>query len=115
MEVILKRSKITASIINQTGFANLIQLSSFEVLGFCIVKSVKYIVLYNGNTNELKKYMMYKNADVMLTDKLKVSVNYGGNWVSSCYTLESEQRVSEVMVILKKVKFEAERKGQFFI
>lgn len=54
MEVILKKSKITKSIFNQSVFgAYSLYLgnNSYDNLGWCIVDNKKYIILYNKDKN----------------------------------------------------------------
>ena len=48
MEILLKKSKITASILKQTVSATFSDMKNSSVLGWCIFNKVKYIVFYNN-------------------------------------------------------------------
>jgi len=118
MEVFLKKSKITSSILNQTFIANVIDLKTAEVLGFCVLKNQKWIVLYKSATKELKKYLMFKEA-VAETDHSDkptwVKVNFGGTRVSKSYQTENEGESQEFVKLMDTIKHKAETCGQFFL
>jgi hypothetical protein len=118
MEIILKKSKITNSILNQTLIANVIDLKTADVLGFCVIKNQKWIVLYKSATNELKKYLMFKEvvAETDHSDKPTwVKVNFGGIWVSKSYQTENEEGSKEFVKLMNTIKHKAENCGQFFL
>lgn len=118
MEIVLKKSKITGSILSQTLFAGVTDLKTFDVLGFCIVKEQKWIVLYKSDTKELRKYLMFKEA-VAETDRSDnptwVKVNFGGNWISKSYQTKNEEESQEFIELMNAIKHKSETCGQFFI
>ena len=64
MEVILKKTKITTSILKQTLRSTEIELGVADVLGWCIYDKQKYIVLYNSATQTRSKFPMFKVTSV---------------------------------------------------
>lgn len=64
MEILLKKSKITASILKQTVGAFVSDLKDSNVLGWCIFNKCKYIVLYNEKNNRLTKQLYYRDVQV---------------------------------------------------
>jgi len=56
MEVLLKKTKITLSILKQALKSNEFDLEMGEVLGWCIAFREKYIVIYRHDTNELSMF-----------------------------------------------------------
>jgi hypothetical protein len=117
MEVILKKTKITNSIINQTLIAGSFDLLSFEILGFCVVKKYKWIILYKSSTNELRKYPYIK--DVYYDDNknydtnIRVRVNFEGKINDITYISETENLL--LFKKIKEIKNNTILKGQFYI
>src|ERR1035437_6494922 len=107
MEVILKKTKVTSSILKQTLIAKVIDLETFEVLGFCISKNQKWIVLYKSSTNELRKYIMIKEVCVETDHSDKpnwVKVKFGGNWASLSYQTGNEEESQEFAKLINNIK-----------
>ena len=92
MEVLLKKTKITLSILKQTLKSNEFDLIRGEVLGWCIAfrEREKYIVIYRHDTNELSKF--------------KFSLSDLGNDFTSKFS-----------ALLIRVSNQAIMRGQFFI
>lgn len=122
MEVILKKTKITTSILKQTLRSTEIELGVADVLGWCIYDKQKYIVLYNSATKTLSKFPMFKDTSVeprykdssTPTDFL-VEIKLGGNYVSIKHVFGTQEEVDEFLKNLKQVKHFAEIKGQFYV
>jgi len=118
MEIILKKSKITNSILAQTITASTSDLKSSDVLGWCVYKKHKYIVLYDSVTNELRKYLMFKevSAESKYTfEPFSVKVYFGIEFNSLHYQTKNELESQELIEQLEEVKQQAIIKGQFFL
>ena len=112
MEVILKKYKITSSILNQTLYANVIDLETADVLGFCVHKDKRWTVLYNSSTNKLRKYYMVKEVIIKPTC---VEVNFYDYPITESYPTESESESQELVNLINTIKTKALACGQFFI
>lgn len=131
MEVILKKTKITSSIIKQTVKASekTLMNSDYEVLGWCNYFSgkyrYKYILLYNSKTSDLKVYLFfgrleneyindYKGRDYYSPEKFNLKV-ITPNFVETVYTFEKEYDRDSLAKTLEEIKKLAEQKGQIYL
>lgn len=118
MEVILKKTKITSSILKQALRSTSIDLSVGEILGWCVYgKLGKYIVCYRSDTKGLSIYPMFENidSDHVENNAYTIQVKLGGNYIPLKYTCTDENDKNNFVEILKKSKHIAETRGQFFI
>lgn len=60
MEVLLRKTKITQSILKQTQNIDISNMQGYEVLGWCYFKDVQVILFYSGGENKLRQYPMWK-------------------------------------------------------
>lgn len=110
MEVILKRTKITRSIMNQIVWASVSELKTFDVLGTCIYDGRSYIVLYSDTM--LRVYPLYKE---IVHDDNAVKLIFGGRYVAIHFTTSSLKESIELSNFFKELKQIALEKGQFFL
>ena len=118
MDVILKKSKITSSIMAQTMSATEPEIKKFKAIGFCIWKKSKWIILYNEGTSEIRKLLMITDviAEKARTDQQHyVKVSFGVNWNPRFYACESEEESNELVEVFKEKKQYAIANGQFFL
>ena len=119
MEVILKKTKITNSILKQALRSTEIDFKVGKVLGWCIYDKMKYIVLYRSDINSLSRFPMFKDlvTQVRHNESLKFSVvvSIGGNYTPLTYVSKTNEENEEFAILLKKVKRLAEVNGQFFV
>lgn len=122
MEVILKKTKITASILKQALRSTEIDLKVGEILGWCIYDKIKYIICYRGDVKSLSKYPMFKDITTEQRheslngyDNFAVKVSLGGNYTPLTYVSKTKEENEAFVELLKRVKHNAEIKGQFFI
>ncbi len=127
MEVVLKKTKITASILKQTLRSTEIDLKVGEILGWCIFgKSGKYIVCYRSDVKGLSIFPMFQDIEFgksYSTDNQYenveigywVKVKLGGNYLPLNYTTNDEKEKDEFVSLLKKVKHNAQCRGQLFL
>lgn len=118
MEVTLKKTKITNSILKQTLKSRPHDFNNSDVLGWCFFDKIKYMVIYQSSTNTLTKYPLFKSAEPVnsqngLTIEVKVSI--GGNYTPTSYKCESIEEQNKFIEKLKQVKNLAETRGQFFL
>ena len=118
MEVILKKSKITNSILGQTLIASMGNFKTMKVLGWCYYKTNNWIVLYNEETNELRRYPLFKSIERMpisygrVKDEIKV---YNHNMNTQYYTFDTEEEAITFYDLINGVKSTAMQLGQFFL
>lgn len=123
MEVILKKTKITHSILKQALRSTVIDLSVGEILGWCVLQKYgKHIVCYRSDIHGLSKYPMIK--DIKVTPQYKdgpenktylVEVIFGDNYIPLTYTCSDDKDKDELIKTLKKAKHVAGVRGQFFL
>jgi hypothetical protein len=126
MEVILKKSKITSSIFNQSLIVSKYSdIKDLEVLGWCIHKSTRYIVFYDSSEGLIYR-MMYHTTVSMSDDWIQVD-NHGRRqlfWVvrvsserlsPNVYQFTTEQEAKEIVQIYETVIKQAKEKGQFYL
>ena len=118
MEVLLKKTKITSSILAQCGGASIPELINYEVLGYCMWKGSKWIVLYYKEKSDLKKFPMFKDIEQFETTPPRKPhydiVLYDKSSFGSYRTENNEEMAATVKQILQ-VADEAFEKGQFYI
>jgi hypothetical protein len=131
MEVVLRKSKITNSIIKQTVKASeeVLKSSDYEVLGWCnylLGKHLyKYILLYNQKTKDLKKYLFfgklekeyvndYRGRDYYSPERFDLKV-ITPNFVDTIYTFQKEEERASFMKDLEVIKKRAEQQGQIYL
>lgn len=131
MEVILKRTKITSSILKQTVSAKEEDLknTSFKVLGWCnyyINKhTFKYILLYNESTAELRRYLFftelenayindYRGRHYYSPEKFQLIIKMP-NFADRVHTFNTEKERDDFSHDLRVIKNRAEQAGQIYI
>lgn len=122
MEVTLKKTKITNSILKQALRSTEIDFKVGEILGWCICGQIKYIVCYRTDIKSLSIFPMFKDLtteqrhkSINGFDNFAVNVSLGGNYKPLTYVQKTKEENDEFVKLLKKVKHNAEIKGQFFI
>lgn len=120
MEVILKKTKISNSILKQCLRATDTDFVNGVILGWCIFDKMRYIICYNESSKSLTKYPLFKEIDCeefIKNDKkqFSIKVRLGGNYMPISYITNEEIEKDVLISCLKKAKKEAEQKGQFFI
>lgn len=124
MEVILKKTKISNSILKQTVRATDIDFVNGIVLGWCIYDKMKYIVCYREDIKTLFKYPMFKEIEYEILSNENnnhkfegylIKVRLGGNYVPFSYLIKTEIEKDVFIALFEKAKKDAETKGQFYI
>lgn len=122
MEVILKKSKITNSILKQALRSTELDFKVGEVLGWCIYDKHKYIICYRSDIKCLSKYLMFKNLTTEQRhktingfDNFTLNVSFEGKYVSLTYISKTKEENEALVKLLEKIKHKAQIKGQFFI
>jgi hypothetical protein len=112
MEVILKKTKITSTLINQIEHFYPCELNYKNVLGFVIHSKKKYIILYDSKINRLCK--LYYNTEL---EELKDFNSYFLVTLSS-YTkfirFDNKELAEYFIKSINLCKAEAIVKGQIF-
>lgn len=122
MEIILKKSKITNSILKQALRSTEIDFKVGEILGWCIYDKMKYIICYRSDIKSLSRFPMFKDLtteqrhkSINGYDNFAVNVSLGGNYTPLTYVSKTKEENEEFAELLKKVKHNAEIRGQFFV
>lgn len=117
MEVLLKKSKITSTIFNQIGIASISQLITYDILGFCINKGYRWIVLYYNETNDLKKFRLIKKVETKASglDQLVCEIEFYGDSPTGTYRLDNNFNQETWLDKLLAVRDTALSKGQFYL
>ena len=119
MEVILKKTKTTNSILKQALRSTEIDLKVGEILGWCIYDKMKYIICYRSDIKSLSKFPMFKDLitkeERTESNRFAVNLSLGGNFIPLTYLSETKEENEDFIKLLKKIKHDAEIKGQFFI
>lgn len=122
MEVILKKSRITNSILKQALRSTEMDFKTGEILGWCIYEKMKYIICYRSDIKSLSKFPMFKDLTTEQRhkaingyDNFAVNVSLGSGYKPITYVSENKEEGEVFIDLLKKVKSDAETKGQFFI
>lgn len=122
MEVILKKTKITNSILKQSLRSTEVDLNVGEILGWCLFGKVKHIVCYRSDVKGLSIFPMFKEIEVEAKYKdsienktFLVQVKLAGNFVPLKYICTDENDKIKFIETLNKAKHNAEIRGQFFL
>lgn len=131
MEIILRKSKITSSIIKQTVKASeeVLKSSDYQVLGWCNYFSgkhaYKYILLYNQQTKDLKKHLFfgklekvyindYRGRDYYTPEKFNLEI-ITPNFTTNVHTFDKEKDRDSFVKDLEIIKKRAEQQGQIYL
>jgi len=117
MEIILKKTKITSSILKQSTGSTLQDLRTGEILGWCMYDKLPRIVCYNATSQTISIYVMYRSLETRCTprDGHEVIVRLPGNYVPYTYRFENEVDQQEAAEVLERAKASAQEKCQFYI
>ena len=126
MEVILKKTKITSSVLKQTLRSTEKDLQSGSILGWCLFNKAKYIVCYRVELKSLSMFPMFESIELGETfdnsDQYKnvrtgfwIKIRLGGNFIPLSYTSKDEADRDSFIATLKEAKRYAIDNGQFFI
>ena len=110
MEIILKKTKITSSILKQTLIANYIDLKTSEFLGWCIHNEICWMVFYKNNS--LSKFPKIKKIVETPDNSLLLIVVSGGE---QTYTFTSKEQYNDRLKMFKELKHSADKITQFYI
>lgn len=117
MEVILKKTKITNSLLKQVLLVSLWNLTSYDVLGWCVYDKKRWIILYHSLTHDIRKYpLIFKIVETLETQNdYKVKVSFVSKFDPLNYEDKTEKEQHETYEKLRWLKEQSEIKGQFFI
>ena len=122
MEVLLKKTKISRSILSQTLRATEDDIRQSEILGWCLYRKLKFFVCYREDKNSLSMFPIFK--DLVFEDRNKnqhgfdnyaVKVVIGGNYTPIVYVSATEKEREVFCSLLRVSKQRAENAGQFFL
>ena len=116
MEILLKKTKITKSILKQVPFATIDSMLNSEVVGYCIDNGSKKIIFYNPTDNSLTWYFYFQ--EVKPVDDTEFSVKYKtprGSIFQHIIKYTKGDTFKDVVVFFDNIKHEVEAKGQFYI
>ncbi|EKT4502331.1 hypothetical protein JE943_002348, partial [Flavobacterium psychrophilum] len=109
MEVILKKTKITNSILKQALRSTEIDFKVGELLGWCIYDKMKYIVCYRTDIKSLSIFPMFKDLtteqrhkSINGNDNFAVNVSLGRNYTPMTYVSKNKEDNDEFVELLKK-------------
>lgn len=122
MEVVLKKSKITASILKQAVQCTRKDFESAEILGWCHYNKWKYIVCYRPEEKTISKYPVWSSVETIIEGDEQygpvrhiVVVKYNERFESYHYREDDENECKKVAELFSKAKEIANAKGQFYI
>jgi len=117
MEIILKKTNITSTILNQVQPATIDDMVNSDVIGWCIDKGgLKKILFYNQSNNSLSWYVYF--SEVKPIDDTTFDVSYKtprGNTYHQKYNYQHKDTFADMYTFFNNIKQEAESKGQFFL
>jgi hypothetical protein len=126
MEITLKKTKITSSILKQTLRSTEIDMRVGDVLGWCLFGKLKYVVIYRSDVKGLSIYPLFRDirsGESFAPDDVGssvlvgywVKVELGGNYIPITYQTKNEVEKDQFIKLLESIKDRAIVKGQFFI
>lgn len=120
MEVLLKKSKITSSILKQAFKPTDEEMCTSEILGWCLFNKLKYIVFHKNGV--ITKYPLFTETVIKGPFEnsgepgyYRLTVRLGGSWVPHEYSSENVDELESLAISLERSKAIAIEKGQFFI
>lgn len=114
MEVVLKKSKITKSILNQALLAGRKEFEVGEVLGWVNFRKIPYIVFFKSDTNLIYVYPLFRSMTVENTPPFYTTVHFGYRDMKYTYDSNNKEEQNEFIWLLEKAKRIAEERGQFY-
>lgn len=110
-----RKNKITNAVVKQCLWPNLEELKSFNVIGNCVHNGIRYILLYDEHTCNLRKYPLNSDISCHTEPYNYVLVNFGRNFRQIEYKTESVCDTIYTASILNKVKEQSISNGQIFL
>jgi len=130
MKAILKKYKITKTILQQSLRPTQYEISDLEVLGWCIYKtgkiSISFIVLHDEKKGIIKRIPKIKEIEESFLDAYKGSIYFtpkrweikiksAGNYKNVSYYFDNEVDPIAFKSDIESLIEKAEEKGQFYI
>ena len=110
MEILLKKTKVTKSIVEQLLPPDINKLDLYNVLGFCIFKKYKWILLYNDCSNDLRKLLWFNK--IKLNDSTSIILDRGCTLRAETHIVDSP---INLLNIFEDIKSKSLEKGQIFL
>jgi len=111
MIVEIKKAKITAGIMAQVQYLQVINGYKFKALGWCIIKDVKFILLESYQDKTLCKVPIWSK---LVKYNNSISCEFPDSRESVNHYMKNEY-VDNVIKHMERIKKEALDLGQFFI
>lgn len=118
MEVILKRTKITKAIFSQIQVASLKSIKTNIILGYCIIKGEKWVLLYDEEEKNIKKYpQIYQVKFEVSPDgkQFTTVVYFSANYISRRYVFDSIEACRNATDLISLLKDSFFSKGQIYL
>ena len=120
MEVVLRKTKITGSVLKQVQYATLEQMLKYKVLGWVSHGGFYKIILYDSNSNNIS--FTFLNAVFELDESWNpehTEINYGAKCynpkhIAQIYKCDSKEKANDILIKLKSLKRIANSDGQIF-
>jgi hypothetical protein len=121
MEILLKKTKITKAILEQIVSTNYTECQEYSknpdsILGWCIVKDVRWVIFYNQISNKVSKlplYQIYKNDTG--NGEFLLHCWHNTRFIQKIYSFDTEEERDLRKTQFEKIAEMALTKGQFFI
>ena len=115
MEVQLKRTKITKSIMSQVMLASITQMTKLKVLGWVLHDHKQKILFYDSSINNLMYTRFPKSIEKDGDNKIRYTYLDRGITNSIFYQLDTEELRDKTFDQLIQMKDNAKLLGQIFL
>src|SRR5690606_4745446 len=112
MIVVLKKVKITTSILSQLTSPIYNEISKYELLE-CIFETSRFILLYNKDSNSLSKMRWLLN--IRIDNHKPNQVLFNTNGLASFKSFPTYQQALDWCVLINTIQSQAIIQGQLFI
>lgn len=116
IEIELKKINLKMSILKQARTSTISDFNQGQVLGWCVISNIKFIVIYVENTKTLSKYQMFKEVKRGVYDnKMTVEVYFTSIYNPARYSVVDTDEQTDFIRLLERIKNNTESLGQFYI
>lgn len=116
IEIELKKINLKMPILKQARTSTISDFNQGQVLGWCVISNIKFIVIYVENTKTLSKYQMFKEVKRGVYDnKMTVEVYFTSIYNPARYSVADIDEQTDFIRLLERIKNNTESVGQFYI
>lgn len=121
MDVVLRKTKITKSIMDQMQELPIAQVYTYTNLGWCIHRGIRYMVFFQNETHDIRKYKWIQAVELEEYNpepnikSCRVVIKFGPKFIVHTHTNLSLKEAEDLARVTRSAWQDAQMTKQFFI